>query len=788
MLSTPFCNAVADVDPASRIASTAGLAQGTLAPTLTVLPLPLTLAQPGETSLLAVRVNGVDGDDTVRVIRAAGQVWLSAADWSALRLRAATGQRRRVDGRDYIALDIPGLRWTIDDASQTLVIDAPATAFAGMTLRMDLSPTAQDMPASAGAFINYDVEVQRGVAGDGAGRSQSASGMLELVAFGFGGGSLDTVGLLLDNGSGMKAIRLDTTWTHDEPSRLAAFKIGDGISRAGAWGSAMRFAGLQWATDFSLQPGLLTFPLPTVHGEAVLPSTVDLYINNMRRLQSDVQPGPFDVADVPIVTGSGEVQLVVKDALGRQQIITVPYYVSPSLLKPGLHSYSYEIGAVRNDYGLSSDHYGAFIGSATDRVGISEDFTRELRAEAQPDHVAAGATGIWLIPSVGIATLGAIGSVAHGEAGGAVMASLERQSSNWNGSMQIRRNTAEFVQAGQSTSTATRLQASVALGGTLGSVPIGVSYILQAPYSGTATKLLSVNLSHALGQVGSIGMFALRDFTHTSTTLSLSMSVALDARSSVAVSATRSSAVADRGSNVVQLQRNLPEDDGVGYQVSASSQPSEQLTAQGFERTRWSDVNVGLSRTNEQTAARAGITGAIALMDDSVFSTRRIDGSFAVVEVGDYPDVAVLRDHHEVARTDAHGRALVSGLRGYETNHIGAEPGDLPLDASVDALDVDFVPPAHAGVIVRLPIQRSRSATFRVVGKDGLPLPAGTQLLLADRDKTYPVGFEGRTFIEGLAGSTLVHGRGAATDCHFIVTVPAGEADDLPDIGTLSCL
>jgi outer membrane usher protein len=326
------------------------------------------------------------------------------------------------------------------------------------------------------------------------------------------------------------------------------------------------------------------------------------------------------------------------------------------------------------------------------------------------------------------------------------------------------------------------------VGGSIANTPVGLSYILQEPFSGSATRLLSFNLSHGIGHFGSIAFFALRDFGTGSTTLSLSLSVALDGRTSVAVSSTRSSVGDDRGSNQVQFQRTLPEDAGVGLQLSGAQGQSKQLTGQVFGRTAWADLNAGASRGNGQTDVRAGASGALAWMDGSIFATRRIDGSFAVVEVGDYPDVAVTRDHHEVARTDSNGRALVSGLRGFEVNRVGAEPADLPLDASVDALDVEFVPPAHTGIVLRMPIKRSRSATFRVVGEDGAPLPAGTQLLLAGRDATYPVGFDGRSFIAGLEGRTVVRAHGAAGDCHFLIVVPAGDADDLPDLGTQRCL
>ena len=651
---------------------------------------------------------------------------------------------------------------------------------------MDLTSTGQSMPASPGAFVNYDVELQRDTAGAGASRPGTASALLEVGAFGFGNGSASTTALLLDTGAGLRAVRLDSTWTRDLPDRLSSVRVGDAVNRPGAWGNAIRFAGLQWATDFSLQPGLLTFPLPSVKGEAALPSTVDVYINNSRRLQGDVPPGPFDLTELPIVTGSGQVRLVVHDALGREQVITQPYYVSPSLLKPGLDSFSCEIGVVREDYGLASDHYGNLIASATQRRGVSDRFTREWRLEAQPDHATAGATAIWLLSSLGLASVGGVASVAHGQAGGALVASFERQGENWNGSVQIRGNTRDFVQAGQA-GTAVRLQSSVALAGSIDGAPVGLSYIVQTPYAGSPMRLLSLNMSHGVGRVGTIGLFALRDFTTASTTLSLSLSLALDGRTSAALTSTRSSDGHERGATQMQLQRTMPEDAGLGFELSAAAGQSQQATGQVFGRTRWVDGNAGVSRSNSETGVRAGVAGAVAWMDGSAFATRRIDGSFAVIEVGDYPDVAVLRDHHEVTRTDATGRALVSGLRGYEVSRIGVEPADLPFDATVDALDLEFVSPAHAGVVLRMPIRRSRSATFRVVDEDGAPLAAGTQLLLAGRDVTYPVGFDGRSFIAGLTGRTVVRAHGAAGDCHFIIAVPPGEADDLPDLGTQRC-
>lgn len=139
--------------------------------------------------------------------------------------------------------------------------------------------------------------------------------------------------------------------------------------------------------------GFLSFPLPTLRGEASLPSTVDVFVNNSQRLQGRVQPGPFDISDLPLVTGQGEIRTVVRDLLGREQVVVQPYYISPSLLKPGLSAYSVETGFLRLNYGTESNRYGRAMVAGTWRNGVTPTFTQEWRGEFTRRQQAAGATG-----------------------------------------------------------------------------------------------------------------------------------------------------------------------------------------------------------------------------------------------------------------------------------------------------------------------------------------------------------------------------------------------------------
>ena len=98
-------------------------------------------------------------------------------------------------------------------------------------------------------------------------------------------------------------------------------------------GLPTRFGGIQYGTNFSTQPYFVTFPLPSLKGEAALPLMVQLYVNGVLKIPQEVPPGPFTVPAVPVVMGAGQATMVVQDMLGRQQVISAPFYATSNLLK-----------------------------------------------------------------------------------------------------------------------------------------------------------------------------------------------------------------------------------------------------------------------------------------------------------------------------------------------------------------------------------------------------------------------------------------------------------------------
>ncbi|MBV8379495.1 MAG: fimbrial biogenesis outer membrane usher protein, partial [Paucibacter sp.] len=401
----------------------------------------------GETLLLALRINGVAQDGMLRAVRLSEGLAIPQTVWDDLHLRLPTGAPRVIDGEVHVLLAAGGpVRWHIDEATQTLDIDATPDAFRGQHLDMTPGVPRVTLPSAWAPYFNYDAQWEHQT-----GTRSTADMQWELGLFS-PYGNFSSTALTRTEASG---VRLDTSWQRDYPDHLARLTVGDSINQAGAWGRAVRFGGVQWGTDFTLQPGFLSFPLPALHGEASLPSTLDVYVNNSQRLQSNLQAGPFDLSELPVVTGQGEIRTVVRDLLGREQVVVTPYYVSPALLKPGLNAFSVELGAVRDDYGVSSNHYGPAMLTATGRRGITDHLTSEVRAELTDSQQALGVSGWMLWPSLGTGNLSAVAS--HDRtlgSGWALVAGVDRQARDWSGSMQVRRSDTSFSELGQPTATA----------------------------------------------------------------------------------------------------------------------------------------------------------------------------------------------------------------------------------------------------------------------------------------------------------------------------------------------
>ena len=735
-----------------------------------------------EPAIVELRLN--DQPDGIPLIvrrDADGTLLLRVDDLAQLRLKTPSRGVMMVDGERHVRIDAAmGATTVFDAATQSVRVQLPPSAFLA-TRSSAVSPDAPRVTtAGLGGFANYDLF------GEQVDDRSSLGAILDLGVFGPRGVVTNSL-LGRHDDLRREAVRLDTTWTLDFPERLATLRVGDAISAAGAWGRSVRIGGVQFGTNFSTQPTLVTTPLLYAQGEAIVPSTVDVFVNGRRVASEDVPPGPFTIDRLPPITGAGQMQVVVTDALGRQQVIAQPYYTGSTLLRAGLNEYSFEAGAIREDYGLQSNAYGSLVVAGTFRRGITDRFTAEVHAESQLDGAsAAGLDAAWQVGNLGIVTLTAAagGEEALGWLGGL---GFERSGERVSVFARTQYASAEFAQLGTSTLRDRPKQRSfggVGLNfGHYGSLQF--SYGQQSNWSSPRNETAGLSYSVTLGAFGYLGLIASHSLGEDpATDLFLNWTLPFGERRTASGSL-RQSPDAESGEEfeaVASLQQSLPAGAGTGYYLSVSS--NEDLQADYALKGSAGTVGVQYARRNETDGWRASASGGLAITRAGVMPSRQLDRSFAVVEVADYPGMTVYVENQPIGRTDAKGRVLLDSLRAYESNAISIDPRELPLDASLATPAMTVTPAYRSGPVVRFPVVRASAATLRLLLPDGTPVPAGARV--STRHEQVPVAMDGLVYLTAAAGRHTASAEWPGQRCEFSFE-RLEQGDPQPDLGNVTC-
>jgi outer membrane usher protein len=733
-------------------------------------------------AIAEVRLNGQETGLTLVIHRDAdGSLLLREADLAPLRITNAARCGIVIEDEPHCRFGAaPGESANFDDSAQVVHLELPASAFAETRAAVRPSHVPRVTAAEPGAFVNYDFSGER------VGGVSSLGAIVETGVFGPRG--VLTHSHLAQQAEAFSAsARLDTTWTLDFPDRLETLRAGDSISTAGAWGRAVRFGGLQFGTNFATQPTLVTTPLLFAQGEAIVPSTVDIFVNGRRVASEAVPPGPFTIDHVPPVNGAGQLQVVVTDALGRQQVITQPYYSGPALLRAGLSAYSLEIGAIREDYGRRSNAYGDFVVAGTFRRGFTDEFTAEVHAEGQAD--GALAAGVNVAAQIGHAGIASATVAAGGEDSVGWLAGLgfERNSGRLSVFARAQFASEDFAQLG---TAALRDRSKQRVFGGLGFSlqrygNLQVSYGSETRWTGPDTQVFGLSHSVTVGRYGYLSFIASHaSGTGSSTDLFLRWTLPFGGGRTASLGLERRSASASGDELVAtaSLQRSLPAGSGTGYYMSlASNEDAEfEVTHQG-----------GAGRVGAQFARRLGTegwrlnaAGGLAITSAGLMPSRPLDRSFAVVHLADYPDLTIYVENQPVGRTDRKGRVLLASLRPYEDNAVSIDPRELPLDASIGTPRMAVTPGYRSGPVIRFPIERAQAATLRLVRSDGTPVPAGAAV--RTERESVPVALGGLVYLTTAGGRQGGEAEWRNGRCEFEFERP-GNGDPMPDLGEIVC-
>jgi outer membrane usher protein len=736
-----------------------------------------------------VTVNGAPVPGPVTVLREPdGSLLVPAEELARWRLRVPPQFAITREQRSFYPMNrITGVTATLDEPRLALAIEASPDLLEPTTI--EATGTApRPVPSALGGFLNYNLLGERSE-GD-----NRFAGLFEGGVFGPLGVVISSLTATnqpdqLNGAPGDNVVRLDTYFRHDDAERLRTLIVGDAINVPGAWGRSVRFGGVQYGTNFAIQPSFITFPLQAASGIAAVPSVVDVLVNNAPVGEQRVPPGPFSITNIPPITGAGEVQLVVRDVLGREQVITRPFYASQRMLRPGLVDFSLEAGSVRTDYGLRSDGYQGTLASGTYRQGLNETLTAGVRGETYRDVTAAGADADWLVGDLGIVSGAVVAS--HSDAGGGVLgvAGVERRTTRFSVAARGARASPEFRQVGFASGQAPlarQLLASASY--TTGHAgTFAVAWASQQLRDEPTQEVLSGTWSFTLGRFGFFSLTGTRAFGNSgSTTLLAVFTVPLGASTMVSVAGERrmprGGEAQDEGS--ITLQRNLPPGPGYGYRFFSSSERDVQAGVS--MQNDYGTLFVDAAHRNGEDAARVNVLGGIGVIAGHPFLARSLTDSFGLVRVGDYDGIEVLQDNQAVGRTDREGYAILPRLRAYDANPVSIELRDLPLDAKIEGTKLVAVPYFRSGVLFDFPVRRERGAVLRLELEDGAPLPAGALVRVVATSETFPVANRGEAYVAGLGRTNVLRAEWRGQSCEIEVRYPETR-DPLPDLGVFVC-
>lgn len=716
---------------------------------------------------------------------------------------------------------LPGVTTRLQMATQTLEVKAANASLLPVLLQAGAGARAGPVESGLGATLNYDIT------GTSVGSQTVSSGAFDLRAFSpWGVVSSTFLGYAGDSPSGIgqnTVIRLDASYAFSDPDTLRRYQVGDFITAGLAWTRPDRLGGVSISSDFALRPDLITFPLPTLTGAVGVPSTVDVLVNGTRLLSRQIQPGPFQIPQLPVVTGAGTIAMTVTDALGRQVTTTVPFYASASLLAAGLQSYSAEVGAIRRNWGLISDDYGDPAASGTYRRGLSNTITLELHAEGSNSLAMGGGGFLVNLGNLAVVNLSGAGSTGSGPGGVQVSAGVQRVGRVFNLGVSAIAASHNFRDiTAVNGDPVPRLQVSANAGVSFGrfgsfglayteidrdAAPLPVSYFAgpgtvlpptnSSPggafsVSNGVVSFLPAQHSKVLSasytvQVKNASLFAtgFHDLADTrSTGVLVGLTIPLGTRSSINVSEGSGSTGGYTQAQAVQSPESVGD---WGYQAYGATGNPDHEFAQLQYKSPWGLVSAGVDRIDRQTSLRTEAQGALSFVDGGVFASNMVPDSFAVVDTGGVKGVHVLEENRPAGTTDRSGRLLVPDLRSFDLNHIAIDPTDVPIDATTPFLTREVRPQDRSGVVVRFPIQISHAALLRLIDPAGRPLPLGSVITVQPAGVGAPVGYDGEAYLENLGPDNLAEvEQPNGVRCVVRFTYHA-EPGSIPTFGPLRC-
>jgi outer membrane usher protein len=730
---------------------------------------------------MPVTINQVARGDFLVVLRK-DDILLRVRELEAAGVRHFAGRRVTIEGEEFVSLNSlqPDVSFALDQAALTLSVTVPPRDLGVTVVNMSVGrPPGITYSTNTSAFLNYTANWRDFQHLDG-----FAEAGLNL------GGKLLYSSVSRDSAGNL--VRGQTNFTVDRREQLQRIVFGDTFSNAGELGGGLFLGGVSLARNYDLDPYFIRYPTMTLGGAVATPSTADIYVNGSLVGHEQLPPGQFDLTNLQLPTGSGNVQIVIRDAFGQEHLLGNPFYASTQVLARGYQEYSYSLGFRRDNVAIANADYGSLVFLGHHRFGWTDSITPEARLEAGRELVSGGGGLAWRLP-VGEFSADLAGSRDHGESGAAGSLSYRYAGRPLSFGLLLRRQSPRYANASLA---AAQDRSTLDLNGFAGvqlSRRLGLTgqYILTEMRDTPSIRRASLIASLTTQRMGSLFVSAGRTRLggHSGNEAFIGYSYTFAANSMASVSYSRQDGVSTTNFGV---QKPLPLGEGFGYRVSQTAGGGVSFGTGLFQyQGPFGRYDFEYDHSSGTDSKTLSVTGGLVAIGGEILPTRMVGDSFALVRVPGVAGVTALANNQPIGRTDTRGDVLVPNLLAYYGNRLGIKDTDIPLDYQVGATEKTVAPPYRGGALVTFPVQRIQSIRGRVVvqARRGELVPAFGQLTLnvTGQDVVSPLGERGEFDYENLVpGNYIAVVEFKEGTCSFTLRVPPAK-EQLIDLGVVRC-
>ncbi|WP_051040855.1 fimbria/pilus outer membrane usher protein [Providencia burhodogranariea] len=714
------------------------------------------IANPIETLYLDVSINKQVLPNFVEVRKEGDTFWIAETEIQALNLN--TSELTKKEG--WVQL-VPqsGMNITYEPLSQSLSIIADGHWFVGeqkpfIQGQGFLLTESQIAPIIKGSVMNYDLFASHDT------YSKNITAFTEFRLLGYGSGHFNTSFNSQLSKTPQTTYnqfnRLMTSWQTSDVDTLNTLTLGDAITSGQSWTNRVRFGGIHFSHNYNLQPNFNITSKPIYSNTAVLPSTIDLYIDGIKNSTQRIDPGQFTLNTAPSFSGAGNAQLIVTDINGQQQKIDISLYNTNQLISRGLYTWDISLGWLRENYNEQSFGYNSKLMVVGDgRYGITDNLTLTGHNEINSDLQNIGAGYYWLIsPYVGVLRGNSAWSQYQNKFGYQWGLGWQWNNRQFGLSIDHQQQETNFADVATQTGNLMPLKSNNAFAswsfediGTLGGGWV------ERKYSERNIQYANISWSKSYTHYVTLSINVARELSNNhNNSMYFMVSIPLSNEDYLSLQTNY-----DNKNINQQIQYRhslLPDVAGWGWGAAQQFGDNSNLHLDLTNRNAVNEWQIGYNRDRNDSSYYLSSNGAVGLLDEDVYFMRKLGNAFAIADASGVPDIPVYLQNIEVGKTDKQGRFLLNDLYGYEPQKIRINALSLSADYRIKDTEKTVIPREGNGTLVSFNLYRTNALLLNVKQEDGQAIPTAAAVSIyrnkmdIDEIQNTLVGYGSQIYLE----------------------------------------